>query len=310
METDHSVATMPSRSPGLLGDALEPLWFRTALGHQAIPAVLDHEEGRVAYRTWGQGDHLVVLIHGRSANSRWWDHIAPLLVDAEIGIRVVAVDLPGHGDSDWRATYTIGAWARDVAQLIEAERGQHDPVVVGHSMGSSVALVLASLGLVPLAGMVAIDPPIGIPHAQNGQPAPGPRRYPTRSVAEARFRLVPADPASWGYIERHLAAHAVRRRPDGDWTWKTDPLAMAPALVLAEDLAPFEAPLLVVRAERGLATVDSTRKVLERARGEVEAVIIPDSGHHILTDQPLALVSLLGPQLTRWWPAGETSTIS
>src|SRR4029450_3520698 len=49
-------------------------------------------------RDWGGGGQAVVLLHGLASNARIWDGVAPRLVGA--GLRVVAVDLRGHGESE------------------------------------------------------------------------------------------------------------------------------------------------------------------------------------------------------------------
>ncbi|MDG4866352.1 alpha/beta fold hydrolase, partial [Streptomyces sp. T-3] len=56
---------------------------------------------RLAYRTWGEADAPpVVLLHGRCGSSLDWAELAPQLAADR---RVYAVDLAGHGLSDWRA---------------------------------------------------------------------------------------------------------------------------------------------------------------------------------------------------------------
>ena len=49
-------------------------------------------------RDWGGGGQPLVLLHGLASNARIWDGVAPRLVGA--GLRVVALDLRGHGESD------------------------------------------------------------------------------------------------------------------------------------------------------------------------------------------------------------------
>lgn len=214
---------------------------------------------------------------------------------------MAAVDLPGHGESGWRENYDLVSWARDVALLIEEERGLHPPIVIGHSMGATVALVLASLRLTTLTGVIAIDSPIGIPHPKDERFSPTQRKYHTRHDAESRFRVLPSDPSTPGFIEKYLARHAVRQLPDVAWTWKTDPMAMTPVLIQVGDLAPvIDTPALIVLAERGLATWEVSRQVSHRFRQPTEIVSIANAGHHILLDQPLMLISLLQQQLLRW----------
>ena len=87
---------------------------------------------------------MIVLIHGLLMNRHMYDHLAPEM--AARGIRVITVDLLGHGDSDsphdMRA-YNMTAFADQLAALIdhlELDR----PVVGGTSLGANVALELAS----------------------------------------------------------------------------------------------------------------------------------------------------------------------
>src|SRR5215217_6876525 len=50
-------------------------------------------------RDWGGGGgRPVALLHGLASNARIWDGVAPRLAGA--GLRVVALDLRGHGASD------------------------------------------------------------------------------------------------------------------------------------------------------------------------------------------------------------------
>jgi len=111
-----------------------PRWFRTALANAP-----EHRTARVAgaevrVRCWGrEGLPGVVLVHGGAARSGWWDHIAPYLVGSH---RVVALDLTGHGDSEWRTHYAMGLWAQEVIAAAEAGGAVVPPVVVGRKSPS------------------------------------------------------------------------------------------------------------------------------------------------------------------------------
>lgn len=90
----------------------------------------------------GEGERLLVLLHGMGANASVWE---PLLSIAERswGGRWLAPDLRGHGRSVREGPYGIGAHAADVAALIEAEAP--GPVtLVGHSFGGAVAALVGS----------------------------------------------------------------------------------------------------------------------------------------------------------------------
>ncbi|WP_448618809.1 alpha/beta fold hydrolase [Geodermatophilus sp. URMC 65] len=109
-------------------------------------------------------------MHGGAAHSGWWHHVAPLLGTH----RVVAFDLSGHGDSDRRADYGTGQWAREVLAVAAAE-GLDRPVVLGHSMGGWVALTVGVEHGDEVAGVAVIDSPLDRqpPEEQRVRPVAG-----------------------------------------------------------------------------------------------------------------------------------------
>ena len=104
----------------------------------------NYQGQRLAYAEWGEGDRVLVLMHGLLMNRHMYDHLGPEM--ASRGIRVIAVDLLGHGASekphDMRA-YNMTAFADQLAALIEALELDR-PVVGGTSLGANVSLELAS----------------------------------------------------------------------------------------------------------------------------------------------------------------------
>jgi pimeloyl-ACP methyl ester carboxylesterase len=99
---------------------------------------------RIAYAEWGEGDRVLILVHGLLMNRHMYDHLAPEL--ASRGIRVIAVDLLGHGASDQPAdmrAYHMTAFADQVAELCE-HLGLDRPVIGGTSLGANVSLEMAA----------------------------------------------------------------------------------------------------------------------------------------------------------------------
>src|SRR4029453_16181489 len=63
---------------------------------------------------WGGEGPAVLLLHGLASNARIWDGVGPRLVGA--GLRVVALDLRGHGASDQPGSgYDFAIVGRDLA---------------------------------------------------------------------------------------------------------------------------------------------------------------------------------------------------
>jgi pimeloyl-ACP methyl ester carboxylesterase len=99
---------------------------------------------RLAYTSWGEGDRVLVLVHGLLMNRHMYDHLAPEM--ATRGFRVVAVDLLGHGASDMPTdmrAYNMSTFADQLATVID-ELGLDRPVVGGTSLGANVALEMAT----------------------------------------------------------------------------------------------------------------------------------------------------------------------
>jgi len=95
--------------------------------------------GLIAYTLAGAGP-AVVLVHGLGGTRQTWRCLIPTLAQTHT---VIALDLPGHGDSDPPAgDYSLGAHACAIRDLLLA-LGQRSATIVGHSLGGGVALQTA-----------------------------------------------------------------------------------------------------------------------------------------------------------------------
>src|ERR1039457_6432018 len=72
---------------------------------------------RISGLRWGPDEPDVVFLHGGAQNAHTWDTVA-LALDRPL----IALDLPGHGHSDWRedGDYAVAGMADDVVAAIEA----------------------------------------------------------------------------------------------------------------------------------------------------------------------------------------------
>lgn len=91
-------------------------------------------------QTGGEGDPLLVLLHGMGATSDVWRGLIALLPGRWSG-RWIAPDLPGHGGTAPLSRYSFGHLAAAVATEVPASARV---IVMGHSLGGVVALALAS----------------------------------------------------------------------------------------------------------------------------------------------------------------------
>lgn len=95
----------------------------------------------------------VVLLHGAGMDHTVWRYQTRRL--AGLGFRTFAPDLPGHGHSDGPALGSIPEMAEWLAGFLDGS-GSNRAVVVGHSMGSFVALECAAVDPERIAGVVLI----------------------------------------------------------------------------------------------------------------------------------------------------------
>jgi pimeloyl-ACP methyl ester carboxylesterase len=121
---------------------------------------------RIEYDSYGEGDRLLVLIHGLLMNRRMYEGLAPAL--ARRGNRVVCVDLLGHGRSDRPEDlrlYSMPLFARQVVALLD-HLEQPAAAVGGTSLGANVALELATRSPERIGGLF-----IEMPVLDNALPA-------------------------------------------------------------------------------------------------------------------------------------------
>jgi pimeloyl-ACP methyl ester carboxylesterase len=91
---------------------------------------------RIHYVNYGKGSDALVLIHGWTMNVDNWRDQIPALTKRN---RVIAIDLPGHGQSDKpQTTYSMDLFARAVDAVMRDAKVKR-AVLVGHSMGTPVA---------------------------------------------------------------------------------------------------------------------------------------------------------------------------
>jgi len=258
---------------------------------------------RLHYVDWGNADKpAMVLVHGGRDHARNWDWVA---LDLRRDYHVIAPDLRGHGDSQWAigGSYALADYTLDLAQLLEAL--QLDPVIlIGHSLGGSVALQYAGTYPERVTKVVAIEglgPP---PWLLQERPAQTrmrewiaemqalarrhPRRYPSLEQAMARMRE--ANPHLSEEQARHLTIHGCYRAEDGTYLWKFDNYVRATSPYLgsmrdARELwGEITCPVLLIRGEESWAS-DPAKDGRAAAFRNARVVNIPNAGHWVHHDQ-------------------------
>jgi pimeloyl-ACP methyl ester carboxylesterase len=283
--------------PGQCGTIKTPDWFRHSLQAAYEEYFVDVEGVPIEARSWGEkGKPGLMLVHGAFAHLGWWSFLAPFFAK---NFRVTCLSFSGMGRSGWRESYRLSQFAREINAVAEATgvtASRIPPILVGHSMGGSAVIMTAALQQSPIRGVALVDTalPLGI---EPELPARLTHNvYSDFETALARFRLLPAQPIRHPWIFEELARKALIQLTDGNWTWTFDPRLTS--VFTHEDtwelLNQVKSPLLLIRGERSPLT-DGRMKalMLESLPPQAKMIEIPDAHHHVMIDEPIALVAAL-----------------
>ena len=243
------------------------------------------DDGNGGGGTGQDGRPLLVLLHGLGATSAVW---LPLLryVQRNWSVRWLAPDLPGHGRSDRLDSYSNAAMAAALGPYIARQAAGAPVAVLGHSLGGTLALQLASgrHALRP-ACVHAIGVKVRWSAAERARFAAlcdrPVRHYPTQEEArQACRRQAGLGPDA----APDLFADGVIREAQG-WRTALDPRCYgveppAMAALLAAAVCPVR-----------LACGDSDPMVTaaDLRPFDPAAQIIADAGHNAMLDQPGAV---------------------
>lgn len=192
-----------------------------------------HGFHRIAYYEWGEAENprVVVCVHALGRNARDFDVLAEALAPTH---RVLAIDMPGRGRSDWLADpseYAFPTYLAAATALI-ARSGAETVDWVGTSMGALLGIVAAAQPNSPITRLVASDagPTIEADALARIASYFGlDPRFPSYADVKAYIRTVsaPFGPLTNEQWE-HLTRTNVRQHADGSWGPGYDPAIAVP----------------------------------------------------------------------------------
>jgi pimeloyl-ACP methyl ester carboxylesterase len=156
--TDTAIDRKTSAATGIPNLAPD---VAAALAAPSPPTELTVDPAGIPFHVlaWGAADAPpVLLLHGVTSAARTWWRVGPAVAAA--GFRVVAPDLPGHGETKhWLGHYRFSDNAADLVAFARAAGLKRADIrIVGQSWGAMTAAAMPAAGLVP-ATLVLIDPP-------------------------------------------------------------------------------------------------------------------------------------------------------
>jgi pimeloyl-ACP methyl ester carboxylesterase len=258
---------------------------------------------RLRFLDWGGSGDPIVFLHGGALTAHTWDLVCIGLRDTH---RCIALDLRGHGDSDWSDDYRIETATVDVAALAAA-LGAPRCHVVGMSLGGNIAAHFAGAYPAQTASLTLVDVGPGVDFE-----------------ASRSLRNFVEDAQDVDSLETIIAAallvnphgdrdklvyrlqHSMQRTAEGRYRWKVDrrrphdydhilaKLAELPAL--APQIA---CPVLVARGARSRIFSDEAAARCAALFAQGQWVRIADAGHNVQEDNPRALLDALKQLLIR-----------
>lgn len=270
---------------------------------------------RLAARAFGPPDAAKVLcMHG------WLDNAATfeLLVPRLTGLRVVALDLPGHGLSAHREAGNTYAFIDAVAAVAAARDalGWEQCILMGHSLGAAIASTLAGAqptraqALVLLEGLAPLTeaPELAaerLGRALDEQRAKLGRRPPVyRDSGFAAGRLAASMTGVSIEAARILCSRGLVE-VDGGVTWRSDPqvrwqsrVRLVEAQVLAL-LRAIRCPTLLVRGDRSPFADGPILDGRVAAIADIRVVRLP-GGHHVHLEDAPAVAPIVAEFLAPW----------
>ncbi len=275
-----------------------PSWFWEAIDVEPVTKTVEVDECDVSYRHYEAiGKPGMLLIHGMNAHSRWWDFIAPQLLDR---YQVAAMDLTGMGDSDYRYEYSSNTYANEILAVLDDAKFGTDSIVVAHSFGGYMAVRAANKAPDRFKALVMVDS--GIRHPDDPVPEQiwmsGARSkiYPDKETALNRFRVQPPQPCDNEFLLRYIARNSLMP-VDGGWTWKFDEDLLTSLTDAERKPEEFQALTTTLGVIFGAESELFSRRTL----GYMQELIpqpflikeIANAQHHLFLDQPQAFVNSL-----------------
>ena len=233
----------------------------------------------------------IVFVHGAGLDHSWWGLQSRYF--GYHGFNVIAVDLPGHGRSEGPALGTIGGMADWVKKILDQKKIK-SALIVGHSMGSLIALEFAArypenaekIALIGVAYPMKVSESFLDAARRNDQSA-----YDMETVwghaAQVPFSGNP-NPGMWMYGD--TLARLARLAPG---VLHTD---LAACNAYAEGLASaakLKCPALFVLGARDMMTPPKAAQALAQAIPDSKTATIAFSGHSLMAEAPDATLDAL-----------------
>ena len=223
----------------------------------------------------------VILIHGAGGNHLSWPPHLRRLSDQ----RIFALDLPAHGKSEGLGHHAIEDYVHDVLEFM-SEIGIYSAVLVGHSMGSAVALLAAihfpermiALGLIGSGARLRVGPALL-------------RAASDRSTFESAVRMI--NEASFSSQLSRIKELSTQRMMETRPAVLYGDLVACDAFDAMDQLSKLSLPTLIVCGSDDQMTPLRYSEYLHEHIARARLEVVPNAGHMVMLEQPDIVSNLL-----------------
>ncbi len=256
---------------------------------------------RIHYLDWGaSGMQPLILLHGIARSAHSFDPVAAHFSKSH---HVIAVDMRGHGDSEWdpSGAYLVEDYLQDIEGFV-AQLELRDIVFWGNSTGGRVAQMFSGLHPDLVAAVIVEDV--------------GPER--PREVSNRRASRMSQEENGWASVDellerakienprtsepalRGLVQHGSKQRADGRIVWKRDPAILngfVPTDLWAT-VRGIKAPIIYILGGASTIVPQATQAELRQALPQAQIVTMPGLGHYPSDEKPADFVAIVERFLT------------
>ena len=254
---------------------------------------------RLRYVDWGGDGPTMLLLHGDMRTSRSWDAVARRLSDE---YRVMALDMRGHGDSDWTPRgYRFSERVDDLAAFCEAME-LREVIGVAHSTGGVVMALCAEKHPGMFSRLSLMEPMVVVDDRFHKMVAG--REHAERSTWDSReelHRYLKQHPATSNWhpeVLRDVVAHEAYCRKDGlyDMKWSSATFNWKDRDGDHVDLKPVFAelglPILFIRSSGHQTRIKELNEVQDGIP-RFHRMTIEKTGHNMYMERPDAISDAL-----------------
>ena len=235
--------------------------------------------GRIHYLEAGAGAPLV-LLHSNGASAHQYEAVLPGFARRW---RALAMDMPGHGDSDPISRhYSIEMYADAVVAVLDALKIEH-AAVAGDSVGGSICIALARDHAQRARPVVVSETPL---RSESDWESSWPRIEATYSAPTQTMEAI--KPRFRAATAELLARWNTDRNKAGAWTMVDVMWAMREFDHVGA-LRKLRGPAAAILGAKGNAL--SNRPIYENSLGKERVAVLPDCGHFPMIDDPALFVS-------------------